>query len=97
MNPTPPNFIYIWAGLSLGQVSVWVHGSLVALHILAYHHNVVGRQLVLNYMQTPPTQYFLEFSGQAAIMETHPNNIDRMCNRLPPTNSLTFHTILSIT
>ena len=26
---------------------------------------------MLNYMQTPPTHYYLEFSGQVAYMETH--------------------------
>ena len=33
------------------------------LHILANHQNVVGWWLVLKYMQTPPTHYFLESSG----------------------------------
>ena len=43
-----------------------------ALHILADHHNVVGWWLVLNYMRTPPIHYYLDCSGQAAYMETHP-------------------------
>ena len=41
-------------------------------HILADNQNVVGWQLVLNYMQTPPTHYYLESSEQAAYMKTHP-------------------------
>ena len=43
-----------------------------ALHILAGRHNVVGWQLVLNFMETPPTHYYLDSSGQATYMETHP-------------------------
>jgi hypothetical protein len=35
----------------------------MVLHILADYHNVVGWQLVLNYMQTPPTHYYLDSSG----------------------------------
>jgi hypothetical protein len=27
---------------------------------------------VLNYMQTPPTHYYLESSGRVAYLETHP-------------------------
>ena len=34
------------------------------LYILVDHHNVVGWRLVLNYMQTPPTHYYLESSGK---------------------------------
>ena len=33
-----------------------------ALHILADHQNLVGWQLVLNYMRTPPTHYLVESS-----------------------------------
>jgi hypothetical protein len=44
----------------------------VALHILADGSNLVGWQLMLDYMQTPLTQYFLESSERAAYMETHP-------------------------
>jgi hypothetical protein len=40
----------------------------MALRILADRWNVVGWQLVLNYMQTPPTHYYLECSGQAIYM-----------------------------
>ena len=43
----------------------------MALHILVSHQNVVGWQLVLIYMRTPPTHYYLEPSGRAAWMETH--------------------------
>ena len=43
------------------------------LHILAYHHNVIGWQLVLNYMRRPPTNYYLESSGGVAYMEIHPH------------------------
>ena len=53
----------------------WTHGSPVAhvhgCHILVGHQNVDGWQLVLNYMQTPPTQYNPQCSGRAANMETH--------------------------
>jgi hypothetical protein len=41
----------------------------MALHILADRWNVVGWQLVLNYMQTPPTHYYLECSGKATYMK----------------------------
>jgi hypothetical protein len=44
----------------------------MTLHILMDRHNVVGWQLVLNYMRIPPTHYYLECSGQAAYTETHP-------------------------
>ena len=50
---------------------VSIHVS-TTLHILANRQNVVGWRLVLNYMQTPPTHYYLESSGQAAHMNTHP-------------------------
>ena len=43
-----------------------------ALYSLVDCENVVGWQLVLNFMRTPPTNYYLESSGQAAYMETHP-------------------------
>ena len=36
-----------------------------AVHILVGHQNVVGWALVLIYMSTPPTDYYLEYSGQA--------------------------------
>ena len=35
----------------------------MTLHILVDHHNVVGWQLVLNYMRTPLAHYYLEYSG----------------------------------
>ena len=38
------------------------------------HQIVVGWWLVLNYMETSPTPYYQEFSGQAAHMETHPQH-----------------------
>ena len=44
------------------------------LHVLAGHQIVLGWWLVLNYMQTPPTHYYLESSGRAAYMETHPSH-----------------------
>ena len=34
---------------------------------------VVGWRLVLNYMQTLPTNYYLESNGQVAYMQTHPS------------------------
>jgi hypothetical protein len=40
----------------------------MALHILADYHNVIGLWLVLSYMQTPLTHYFLESSGRATYM-----------------------------
>ena len=42
------------------------------LRILVGHHNVVGWKLVLIYMPTPPTHYYLESSVQVACMETQP-------------------------
>ena len=42
-------------------------------HILADHHNVVGWWLVLNYMRTPLTHYYLESSRRVASMETQLN------------------------
>ena len=45
------------------------HVSIV-LHILVDHHNVVG-WLVLNYMWTSATGYYLEYGEQATYMETH--------------------------
>ena len=60
----------------LSSFVVW--WSLVAcvhnLHIQADHQNVVGWWLELHYMQTPPTHYYLESSGWATYMETHPNS-----------------------
>ena len=44
----------------------------MALHIIVVCHNVVQWRLVLNYMRTLPTQYYLESSGQPTCMETHP-------------------------
>jgi hypothetical protein len=44
----------------------------MALHILVGHQNVVGWQLVLIYMRTPPTHYHLDSNGQATYIETHP-------------------------
>ena len=44
----------------------------MALRILAYCQNVVGWQLALNYMRTPPTHYYLEYGGQVAYLETYP-------------------------
>ena len=43
-----------------------------ALHILVDCQNVVGWWLVLNYVQRPPTLYFLESHGLVANVETHP-------------------------
>jgi hypothetical protein len=37
----------------------------MALHILVGHHNVICCQLVFIYKRTPPTDYYLEFGGQA--------------------------------
>ena len=36
-----------------------------------------GWQLMLNYMRTPPTHYYLESSGQATYMKTHPKYTTR--------------------
>ena len=44
------------------------------LYIVADRRNGVVWQLVLNYMWTPPTLYYLESNGQVAYMETHPKN-----------------------
>ena len=43
---------------------------------------VVGWWLVLNYMRTPPTHYFVEPSGQATYMETRPYTIDHCWHHL---------------
>ena len=48
-----------------------------ALYILVGHHNVFGWLLLLIYMKTPPTHYYLESCEKATYMETHP-----MCNLL---------------
>ena len=40
-----------------------------ALHILADHENAVKWRVALKYMRTPPTNYFVKFSGQAAYIE----------------------------
>jgi hypothetical protein len=40
--------------------------------ILEGHQNVVGWQFVLNYIQTPPIHYYLEYSGQATYKEIQP-------------------------
>jgi hypothetical protein len=42
------------------------------LHILVDHHNVVGWRLVIIYMRTPSTHYYLESSGQATYKGTYP-------------------------
>ena len=34
--------------------------------------NVTDKQVVVNYMRTTPTHYYIESSGRAAYMETHP-------------------------
>jgi hypothetical protein len=47
-------------------------GKSMAFHILANQQNVVGWQLVLNYMRTHVTHYYLESSGQVTYIETHP-------------------------
>ena len=44
------------------------------LHILADRRHVIGCQLMVDYMQTTPTHYFLKFDGQAAYTETHPKS-----------------------
>ena len=62
-----------------GRIEVW-QPVLTTLQILVGHQSVVGWQLVLLYMRTPPTYYYLESSGQATYMETHPY-VD-MCNPL---------------
>ena len=38
----------------------------MARHILAVHHVMMGWWLMLNYMGTPPTHYFLEFGQRVA-------------------------------
>lgn len=52
-----------------GHMKVWRPMS-TTLYILVDHQNTVGWQVVLKYMPTPQTHYFLESSGQAAYMET---------------------------
>ena len=47
------------------------------LHILVGHPDGVGWRLVLIYMRTPPTHYYLKSSGRVAYMETHPLNMVR--------------------
>jgi hypothetical protein len=41
------------------------------IHILADCQNVVGGWLLLNYMSTPLTHYYLETIGQTVYIETH--------------------------
>ena len=48
------------------------HHVSTVLHILVGHQNEIGWWLVLIYMQTPPTPYHLESSGQATYMKTSP-------------------------
>ena len=50
-------------------MEVWRSVSKV-LHDLVGDHNVVGWQVVLAYMSTPPTHYYLESSVQVAYVET---------------------------
>ena len=50
-------------------MDIWQHVS-TALHILAYHQNVVNWRVLLNYMRTPLIQYYLESSRKASYMET---------------------------
>lgn len=45
------------------------------LYILVNRQNVIGWQLELKYMQTPPTHYFLGSSRRAAYMKTHFYNL----------------------
>ena len=44
------------------------------LHILVDHQNVISWQVVLNYMQRHPIQYYLESSRRAAYVDTQPNS-----------------------
>ena len=56
----------------------------MVLHILVDHQNVVGRRLVLNYIRTPHTHYYLESSGRAAYKETHRNpNVIKVATESP--------------
>ena len=50
----------------------------MVLHILVGHQNVVGWWLVLIYMQTPPTHYYLESRGRAVYMGSR-RNWDNQC------------------
>ena len=43
----------------------------MALHVPMDGHSVVGWQLMLNYMRTPPTHNYLNSCGQASYMEIH--------------------------
>ena len=51
----------------------------MACYILTNRQNVVGWRLVLHYMRTPPAHYYLESSGWAASMETHPYLVRQIC------------------
>ena len=44
------------------------------LRILMSRQNTIGWRLVLNYMWTPPTHHYLESSGRASYMKTHPSS-----------------------
>ena len=46
----------------------------ITLHILVDHHNVVGCRRVLNYMQTPPTHYFLDLVGNRPTWNSCPDH-----------------------
>ena len=54
----------------------------ITIHVLVDCQNVVGWHLTLKYMRTPPTHYFVESSGRAAYMETHPYSVIYL-NRTP--------------
>jgi hypothetical protein len=41
------------------------------LHILVGNQNVASWLLLFIYVRTPPTHYYLKYSGQMANMETH--------------------------
>ena len=45
----------------------------IALQFLVGHQNVVDLVAFVIFMRAPPTCFYLESSGRAAYMETHPN------------------------
>ena len=70
------------------------------LHILVDHQNGVRWWLVLNYMRTPPTHYFLESDGRAAYMKNSPFANFPTSNDLPwtpPASNVSPHYDIGVT
>lgn len=64
----------------------------MALHILENRQNLVGWQLVLNYIRSPLTHYFLESCERAAYMEIHPKQAWNIFNMRVALNNIDWNT-----